>query len=110
MGGSAKTPSPTRRSPVTPDDDDPCPRKFKAVISGPAQGIQAGTWLEVILEPGKSPAPVVFVDPASGAIMGSLIGIPNLATVRDCLTDGVRYRAHVEAVTGGRVDVTVIRH
>jgi hypothetical protein len=51
----------------------------------------------------------VLVDVSSGAIMGSLMGIPDLAKLKECVKSGVRYRAHVEAVAGGRVDVTVIR-
>lgn len=110
MGGTTKIPRSTGRRPTETDDDDGCPRKLKAVVSGPVAGVQAGTWLEVILQPGRNPAPVVLVDVASGAVMGSLMGIPKLAELRECLTNGVRYRAHVEAVSGGRVDVTVIRH
>ncbi len=110
MGGSTKTTKTTRRTPIGTDDDDGCPRKRKAIVSGPAEGIQAGTWLDVILQPGKDPAPLVLVDADTGDEMGALVGIPDLARLRECVANGVRYRAHVEAVSGGRVDVTVIRH
>ena len=37
------------------------------------------------------------------------MGIPDLDVLIRCLEVGVAYRAYVESVAGGRVDVTVIQ-
>jgi hypothetical protein len=52
---------------------------------------------------------VILVDEVTLATVGSLAGIPNLATLIRCLDQGVAYRAYVDRVDGGRIDVTVVR-
>ena len=84
---------------------DSCPAKLVASIAGPVQGIAASSWLDVVLKG----ASVVFVDPVSGQTVGALMGVPNLAVLIQCLSDGVVYRAFVANVSGGRIDVTIIR-
>lgn len=113
MGGSSNTSFNATRSGATPSGNAPggklrCPAKLRAVVTGPAPGIQSGAWLNVQLEPATNPPRVVFVDIASGAIVGSLTAIPDLDVLIECLRLET-YRAHVDAVTGGRVDVTVIK-
>lgn len=100
MGGSA-TPPPTR------PDPDPCPDRLSAHVTGPVRGIAANTWLDVELD-GEAPS-VVFVDPVTGEKVGSLAGVRRLADIIRCLMRGVTYRAYVDAVSGGRVEVTVTR-
>lgn len=88
---------------------DNCPRKIKTVITSPARGLAPGSWLDVTLDHNSTPPRVILIDLASGAAVGSLAGIPNLDVLIRCLQAGVAYRAYVESVTGGRVDVTVIQ-
>lgn len=115
MGGSTKNTgdSDSRRRKRLGGDggqpDDRCPIKFRAVITGPAAGIMPGTWLDLVLDQTSAPPRVVFTDVASGAIVGSLAAVPNLDVLIECLRSQVEYRAHVESVDGGKVDVTVIR-
>ena len=84
---------------------DSCPARLAASVAGPAQGIAANSWLDVILQGSR----VAFVDPVSGLTVGALMGVPNLAVLIQCLLDGVVYRAIVTSVSGGRVDVAIIR-
>ncbi len=100
MGGSATPPSP-------PPDRDPCPDRIPANVTGPVRGITVNSWLEVELD-GEAPS-VVFVDPVTGEKVGSLAGIRRLADLIRCLERGITYRAYVDAVSGGRVEVTVTR-
>jgi hypothetical protein len=86
-----------------------CPQRIATVIAGPIQGIANGTWLGVRLDTGQGQKRVVLIDPNSGNVVGALAGLPNLAMLMRCLEDGVSYRAHVDKVDGGRIDVTVIR-
>lgn len=114
MGGSSpKSSNRGSRKPRTggtgPEGRDGCPKKFKTVISGPARGLEPGAWLDVILDRTSTPSRVVLIDLAGGAIVGSLTGIPDLDMLIQCLEAGVGYRAYVESVAGGRVDVTVIQ-
>lgn len=55
-----------------------------------------------------NPPRVVFVDLANGATVGSLTAIPDLDVLIECLRTEA-YRAHVDSVTSGRVDVTIIK-
>ncbi len=87
---------------------DPCPPKFTASVAGPVQGITAGTWLDVALQ-GSGARMVVFIDPVSGQIVGALTAVPNLAVFIQCLADGIVYRAFVTKVSGGRIDVAIVR-
>ena len=112
MGGSSTNSGGVRRTgaaprPEGPASEDRCPVRFRAVVTGPAAGIVAGSWLEVQLQP-TSPSRVIFVDVSSGSIVGSLTAVPNLDLFIDCLRDH-RYRAYVDGVVGGRVDVTVVK-
>ncbi|MGZ8287095.1 MAG: hypothetical protein ACXW27_11995 [Allosphingosinicella sp.] len=110
MGGSTtKGSGGRRRGTGTGGQDDGCPPKIKAVITGPAGGISPGAWLGVALDQAPPPPRVVLFDITTKTIVGSLTGIPNLDVLIRCLQDGVEYRAHVENVAGGRVDVTVIK-
>jgi hypothetical protein len=85
-----------------------CPPKISAAITGPVAGITAGTWLEVVLRPG-TPSRVVVTDLVRGIDVGSISGIPGLNVLINCLENGVHYRAYVDRVHGGRVDVTLVR-
>jgi len=111
MGGSATFPTNgnNNSSPMDGNGEgrDKCPKKLKAVVTGPALGIATGARLEVTLDSTSSPPRVVLVDPTSNSIVGSLAGIPNLDVLLGCLENGVGYRAFVDSVDGGRVDVTV---
>ena len=85
-----------------------CPAKISASVAAPAPGIAAGSWLDVVLDILTQPNRVVLVDSA-GATVGSISGIPGLATLIACLASGVAYRAYVDRINGGRVDVTLVR-
>ena len=86
-----------------------CPAKLKTILLSPASGITAGTWLDLVLDDSPPTPKVLVSNTATGAIVGSLGAVPDLVTLIDCLRNGVRYRAYVDSVTGGRVDITVIR-
>lgn len=86
-----------------------CPLKISAVVTGPAPGITAGSWLEVQLDTSTDPPRVTLLDPAAGVTVGSISGIPGLNILIQCLNGGVSYRAYVDKVDGGRVDVTLVR-
>lgn len=105
MGGSSPTPTPT--PPPTPR---PCPDSLEATLTGPAEGIVPNSWLDVVVdESGPSPR-VLVVDPPTGRTVGSLAGVPRLSDLVRCiLREGEEYRAFVESVEGGRVDVAVTR-
>jgi hypothetical protein len=68
-----------------------------------------GTWLDLVLDQSNVPPRVVFADLATGAIVGSLAAIPDLDVLIQCIRSHVAYRAHVDSVAGGRVDVTVVK-
>ncbi len=111
MGGSSTTNSIRRKARPTQSGggSDDCPVKLRAVITSPASGIGPGTWLEVKLDRTSSPPRVVLFDLAAGTVVGSLTGIPNLDVLIRCLEDGVDYRAYTDAVSGGRIDVTIVK-
>ena len=111
MGGSTTTNSvrKKRRAVQSGGGGDDCPVKLRAVITGPASGVSPGTWLEVKLDRTSSPPRVVLFDLASGTIVGSLTGLPDLDVLIRCLENGVDYRAYTDAVAGGRIDVTVVK-
>lgn len=100
MGGSA-TPTPTS------DDRSTCPDVVPTTITGPAGGIAPNSWLDVQLQPGAPGA--VFVNPVTGTVVGSLAGVSGLARLIRCMREGVAYRAYVDSVSGGRVEVTITR-
>jgi len=90
-------------------EDDKCPKRLSAAVTAPAPGISPGAWLEVELDRTTQPNRVVLFDLASRAIVGSLAGIPGLNVLIECLESGVEYRAYVDNVVGGRVDITVVQ-
>jgi hypothetical protein len=108
MGGSeAKLPG---KVPVArPGSGQDCPSRFTTIVSGPADGIIRGAWLEVRVDRSGVQPRVVLVDEITSAIVGSLAGVPNLAILIRCLEEGVPYRAIVDHVDGGRVDITVLQ-
>lgn len=79
-------------------------------MTGPEEGIVPNSWLDVTIDDtGPSPR-VLVVDPLTGDVVGTLAGVPRLNDLVRCiLHEGEEYRALVEAVQGGRVDVTVTR-
>lgn len=108
MGGSDA--KPTKKGPaagVVSGQD--CPSRLTTVVSGPTTGITKGSWLQVRVDRNAGGPRVILVDEVTGATVGSLAGVPNLAMLIRCLDDGVPYRALVDHVDGGRIDVTVIR-
>jgi hypothetical protein len=108
MGGSDA--KPTKRGPVAGGrSGQDCPSRLTTVVSGPAAGITKGSWLEVRVDRSAGGPRVILVDEVTGATVGSLAGVPNLAVLIRCLDDGVPYRALVDHVDGGRIDVTVIQ-
>jgi len=112
MGGSSTTTNSGRkkgRTTLSGGGGGDCPHKLRAAISGPAAGIGPGSWLEVKLDRTSSPPRIVLLDLASGTIVGSLTGIPDLDVLIRCLENGVDYRAYTDAVVGGRIDVTLVK-
>jgi hypothetical protein len=108
MGGS--DPKPPRRSSASGlGSGQDCPSRIATAISGPAAGIAKGEWLEVRVDRSGGHPRVVLVHKVTFVTVGSLAGVPDLATLMRCLDQGVPYRAHVDRVDGGRIDVTVIR-
>ena len=110
MGGSASFPTNGSNNPLIDGGDggrDECPKRFKTMVTGPAQGIAMGARLVVTLDKTSTPSRVVLVDPTSNSTVGSIAGIPNLDVLLNCLELGVGYRAFVDSVNGGRVEVTV---
>ena len=108
MGGSDG--KPTKKVPAAglgPGQD--CPSRLTTVITGPAAGITKGAWLEVRIDKSGGQPRVVLVDEVSLATVGSLAGVPNLAILMRCLEAGVPYRAIVNHVDGGRIDITVVQ-
>lgn len=104
MGGSSPPPSPP--PPPTPR----CPDILEATLTGPAQGIVPNSWLDVAVDDAGTSPRVLVVDPLTGETVGTLAGVPRLHDLVRCiLHEGEEYRAFVEAVDGGRVDVTVTR-
>lgn len=108
MGGSGPTPQKTSNS-TGPGSGQNCPPRISTVVSGPAAGISAGDWLDVRLDRTAGPARVILVDQVTQRPVGSLAGIPDLATLIRCLEDNVGYSAYVDRVDGGRIDITVVR-
>jgi hypothetical protein len=108
MGGSDA--KPTKKGPVAGVGlGHDCPSRLTTVISGPAAGIIKGSWLEVRVDRSGGVPRVILVDEVMGATVGSLAGVPNLAVLIRCLDDGVPYRALVDYVDGGRIDITVVQ-
>lgn len=108
MGGADPKP-PKRSSSSGFGSGEDCPSRIATIISGPAAGISRGAWLDVRVDWTGGQARVILVDEVTLATVGSLAGIPNLATLIRCLDQGVAYRAYVDRVDGGRIDVTVVR-
>lgn len=107
MGGSTSPPTPPAID-VGPEKD--CPQRLTTVVSGPAAaGISKGTWLQVSVDRTGGGPRVILTDDVTGVTVGSLAGVPNLALLIRCLDDGVSYRALVDNVDGGRIDVTVLQ-
>lgn len=108
MGGRSGPPPIRPRNPQ-PDDGskgkDDCPKKVRAIITGPSDEIVEGSWLEVQLDKSTDTPRVVVFDAATGNIVGALTGVPNLALLMKCLGDGKEYLAYVEGVDGGRIEV-----
>lgn len=111
MGGSSNHSTSIRRTAPTGGGGagEDCPQKLRTVITGPAAGIAAGTWLEVKLDKSSTPPRVVLLDLTAGTIVGSITGVPSLDLLIDCLEKGVDYRAYTDLVAGGRIDVTIVR-
>lgn len=113
MGGRSgpipTTPSPLPRSDDDQGDDLKCPKKVRASISGPSEGIAEGSYLAVQLDQTSLPERVVLFDEATNSIVGALAGIPNLPLLMRCLREGVEYLAYVEEIDGGRIDVILAR-
>ena len=86
-----------------------CPSRLTTVITGPAAGITKGAWLEVRMDKSGGQPRVVLVDEVLARYGGSLAGVPNLAILMRCLEAGVPYRAIVDHVDGGRIDITVVQ-
>lgn len=87
-----------------------CPTSFATSLIGPVAGAMAvSDLLDVVLQASPPPARAVCVHRSNGAIVGSIGGIPGLAVFLQCLEAGVAYEAHVDAIVGGRVDITVQR-
>lgn len=108
MGGSDA--KPTRNAPIQGvGSGQDCPARLSTVVAGPAEGITKGTWLDVRVDRSGEQPRVVLVDVVTNATVGSLAGVPNLAILIRCLEDGVPYRAIVDHVDGGRIDVTVVQ-
>jgi branched-subunit amino acid ABC-type transport system permease component len=81
---------------------------FKATLIGPVAGACAvGDLLQVIFQPTPAPGRIVCIHAVTGAVVGAIGGIPGLAKIIECLQAGVNYEAHVDHVSGGRVDATV---
>ncbi len=118
MGGrdSIKLPrSPTPTKDVAPGSGgggsappDRCPSRLDASVAGPVPGIATGSWLDVVVRGTGAPR-VVLVDSVSGQTVGALSGVPNLAILIECLLNGVVYRAFVTTVSGGRVDIAIVK-
>lgn len=87
-----------------------CPSVVKTSLVGPVLGTMVvGDVLGVISLEIPAPARAVCVSRASGAVVGSIGGIPGIATLVDCINAGISYEALVDAIIGGRVDVTIRR-
>lgn len=85
-----------------------CPLSFKTALIGPVPGgCAVGDLLQVIFQPTPPPGRIICVHMGTGATVGAIGGIPGLSKVIECLQAGVQYEAHVDNITGGRVDVTV---
>jgi hypothetical protein len=85
-----------------------CPVSLAAVLVGPASSSCAvGDILDVTLITMPAPGRAVCVHRVTGLTVGAIAGIPGLAVFLECLRAGVGYEAHVNAVVGGRVDVTL---
>lgn len=85
-----------------------CPLSFKTALIGPVAGACAvGDVLQVIFQAAPPPGRIVCAHMGTGATVGAIGGIPGLSKVIECLQAGVQYEAHVDNITGGRVDVTV---
>lgn len=105
MGGA--DPKQSKRVPTGPGQD--CPSRLTTVVAGPVEGIAKGSWLDVRIDRSGGQPRVILIDEVTGVTVGSLAGVPNLAILIRCLEDGVPYRAIVDRVDGGRIDVTVLQ-
>jgi len=78
-----------------------------ALIGPVPGGCAVGDLLQVIFQPTPPPGRIICVHIGTGATVGAIGGIPGLSKVIECLQAGVQYEAHVDNITGGRVDLTV---
>ncbi len=88
---------------------DPCPLRLRTTVLGPAAGLVAGTWLELMLDRSAGQPKIVLVELVSNAAVGALGAVPDLDILINCIDTGVEYRAYVDSVSGGRVEITVVR-
>lgn len=110
MGGSdTKPPKKATGAMLGSGSGQDCPARLTTIVSGPAEGITRGAWLRVRADRSDGQPRVVLIDEVTGATVGSLAGVPNLAVLIRCLEDDVPYRAIVDHVDGGRIDVTILR-
>ncbi len=87
-----------------------CPATLPATLVGPVPGsCAAGDLLDVTRMATPPPARVVCVHRGTGRKVGAIGGVPGLGRLLECLDEGVAYEAVVDAVAGGRVEVTVRR-
>jgi len=108
MGGADSKPK--KKVPgAGPGSGRDCPTRFTTIVTGPAEGITKGAWLDVRIDRSSGQPRVVLIDEVTNATVGSLAGVPNLAILIRCLEDGVTYRAIVDHVDGGRIDITVLQ-
>ena len=109
MGGSDSK-KPRKRGPgAESGSGQDCPKRFTTIVTGPAEGVIRGSWLDVRIDRTGGQPRVILVNEVTNDIVGSLAGVPNLAILIRCLDDGVSYRALVDRVDGGRIEVTVLQ-
>jgi hypothetical protein len=84
-----------------------CDISLDATLASPVPGVvgtlSVGDILSVNLN-ATGAAPIVEVTADTGAVAGTLAGLPNLRTLIQCLQDGVAYEFEVTSITGGRVE------
>jgi hypothetical protein len=85
-----------------------CPETLSTTLVGPVPGACApGDVLDVTIVATPPPPRVVCVHRATGRPVGAIGGVPGLGLLLECLEAGISYEAVVDAVSGGRVDVTL---
>ena len=115
MGGTKKrtqpgsTPPFERPGDVAPTPDADCPERLEAVVSGPDRGFSRGMYLDVVLDESSGAPRVLTRDAVDGRTLGAIGGIPDLSRLIRCLRAGAVYRAVVNAVDGGRTEISVLR-